>query len=122
MGFPVALAAAFSFDRRVYRAFGHLLAAGDGTLLIVPMAIANGDLRGVVDHCPVPWPEAWAVMDTEVERSIPMSPEVMRTEHPALAEWSDTGWGLDFITLGNSPRPKIPRLCHESGVRFAQVG
>ncbi len=65
--------AAFSASVRLHRAFGHLVAAAAGSLLCVPLPLAAGDLRAVVDGCPVPWEEVWALLSGR--------PEALRLTH-----------------------------------------
>lgn len=120
---PVSVIAAFSLDGHVFRAFDHLVAAGVGELLFVPQALAQGDLRGVVDRCPVPWDEVWAVLDTPLEASAAIDTEAMAWNWPRLYQMCRGGWQLDRIGLGGSAgeRKALDRLTHVSGVRFAQI-
>ncbi|QZA80879.1 hypothetical protein [Deefgea piscis] len=56
----------FSLDGRLYRCFGHVLAAHHGSLLAVPLLACCGDFRQLIDGCPVPYDEALMVIDTDV--------------------------------------------------------
>lgn len=47
----------------LHRAFGHVLAAGDGWLLAVPLTHIRGSLRDLIDGCPVPYFEVLAVVE-----------------------------------------------------------
>lgn len=118
---PVSAIAAFSANGRVHRAFNHLIAAAPGTLLCVPLVLAAGDLRGVVDGCPVPWEEVWAVLDQPPAGPIAVTQDLIAHSWPPLAAVLPPGWELDFVPLGRAPRPVCSRLTHPCGVRFAQV-
>lgn len=121
---PLSLIASFSRVNAIWRAFDHLIAPGVDGLLFVPVHLADGDLRQVVDGCPVLWEEAWATLDTPVEsRSPTVAPETLAARWPALRTLFPHGWRLDSIGLGNSggELKSIERLSHPSGVRFVQV-
>jgi hypothetical protein len=117
----VSAIAAFSADGRVFRAFGSLLAAKPGELLLVPMGRTTGDLRQVTDGCPVPWSEAWAALDSlPQDDAIPLMPEALCDSFPALAMISPYGWISDEIALG-AGAPDALRLIHVSGIRYVRV-
>lgn len=122
LDFPLRSVARFSGDGAVYRAFDHLVAYRAGELLLVPVAMAcPGDLRSVVDRCPIPWEEVCVVLDSPVEDPTPLSPEVFARNLPAVAAWRAEGWTIDHIALGASPRRVLKRYVHFSGVRFARL-
>lgn len=120
---PLFLIAAFSPSGQVFRAFDHLIAAGAGEILFAPMVIADGDLRGVIDHCPVPWEEAWAVLDTPLEEAVSLNDEAMARDWRRLSRLAPTGWSIDAIDIGNSagPTKAIERVTHVCGLRYARV-
>lgn len=120
---PLSVIAAFSLDGRVFRAFDHLIAAGVGELLFVPVHLAEGDLRGVVDGCPVPWGEVWAVLDTPLSKGASLDGEALEWNWPRLYQICNRGWQIDQIGLGNSrgERKSLDRLTHVSGLRFVQI-
>lgn len=119
----LALIASFSRVDAVWRAFDHLIAPGVDGLLFVPVHLADGDLRQVVDGCPVLWEEAWATLDTPVEDPENIAADDLATRWPKLASMFPRGWRLDSIGLGNSAGEykSIERLSHPSGVRYVQV-
>jgi len=121
---PLAMVAAFSLDGRVFRAFNHLIAAGVGELMFCPVHLADGDLRGVIDYCPVPWEEAWTVLDTPLDDSVPVDFASTANHWPRLAALHDTGWEYDQIAIGNSisVQKTIERMTHASGLRFVRIG
>jgi len=120
---PLSMIAIFSLDGRIFRAFDHLIAAGLGEALFVPQHLADGDLRGVVDYCPIPWEEAWMVLDTPLADGLPVDFASTRNHWPRLAKLHETGWQFDQIGVGNSDRQQksIDRMTHISGLRFVRI-
>ena len=114
--------ARFAADQRVFRAFDHLIATRAGELLLLPVHLAEGDLRAVIDGCPVPWEEAWAALDTPVAGA-PFAAERLAAHFPRLYRLFRDGWTLDHIGIGNSQRENrsLERMTHDSGVRFVWV-
>lgn len=113
---------AFAHDRRVWRAFDHLLAAGRGRLLLVPVGLADGILTGVVDGCPVPWEEVWAVLDAAPQSPAPMSPDRLARVAPQVAtRFSPFGWVRDVVAA-RATVPTLTRLTGPDGVRYAMLG
>lgn len=55
----------YSHDGLVYRAFDHAVIAATGMVVAVPLVQTTGVLKHLIDRCPVPWPELWAVLDAE---------------------------------------------------------
>lgn len=121
MGFPISAVAGLSQDGAVYRAYGHLLAYRHGELLLAPVGLVTGDLRRVVDRCPIPWEEVCTVIDAPACAPTALAPEVFGRAVPALAAWSAVGWQVDYLGLGPAPRRLLKRYVHESGMRFARV-
>lgn len=119
--FPLRAIAGLSEDGAVYRAFDHLVAYRHGELLLVPVAMGSGDLRAVVDRCPIPWEEVCVVIDTPAMEETPLSPEVFARNVPTLAAWRAEGWSIDHIALGAAARRALKRYVHVSGVRFARL-
>lgn len=117
----VSCVAAFSADGRVYRFHGFLLAAKPGELFLVPLGRTSGDLRCVVDCCPVPWHEVWATIDTPPANPVPVLPETLCHDFPRLAQITPYGWLADAIAL-SSIRPNVQRLLHSSGLVYAKAG
>lgn len=116
----VSVIAGFSSDGRVYRFHGHLLAAHPGELLLVPLGRSTGDLRAVVDHCPLPWAEVFATLDAPFAAAQPVPPEAMCHDHPRLAHITPYGWITDDIAVGPGRR-NVQRLAHPSGILFARA-
>lgn len=114
---PLESLCRFSHDGRAFRSFDHLIFARMGVLLLVPVWMASGDLRRVVDGCPVPWEEAFDVLDAPAlgvtvgdQASIPQ---------PLLSLVGD-GWQQQVFKLarrGTTSR----RFVHHTGIRFAEV-
>lgn len=114
----------FSADRQVYRAFDHLVAARSGTLLLVPPRLVAGDLSEVVNGCPVPHEEVYAVLEYQTKD---------RKEWNGLTAWTDeiaqleylgldpSVCEMDYITPMVKGEAKVLRLVHPSGVRYAVV-
>lgn len=116
----ISAIAAFSHDGRVHRAFDHLIAAGAGTLLCVPLAASAGDLRQVVDGCPVPWDEVLTVIDTPLDGYV-FCPQIqVRRAWPMLASFAEAGWRTDHIQFGAGTVP-VPRLVHQKGIVFSTL-
>jgi hypothetical protein len=118
----LSVIAAFSSSGVVFRAFGHLLAAADGTLLAVPVVASAGDLRRVVDGCPVPWEEVWAVVDAPLEADASLlAPDQLVRRFPGLAALARSGWVVDRVPAFAAGRRVATRVSHPCGIRFAKV-
>lgn len=115
--------AQFAGDGRVWRAFDHLLAAGPGRLLLVPVGLADGSLSAVTDGCPVPWPEVWAVLDAPLREEAPaLAPERLAALAPlAAAHLTPYGWVRDVVPAAAAV-PTLTRLISPDGVRLALLG
>lgn len=106
----------------VWRSFDHLIVPGPGTLLLVPVVEVDGDMTGVIDGCPVPWAEAWAVIDTPPAQPVALSPERLGRLAPALASrMAPHGWMHDVVPA-QAMVPTMTRLVGPDGVRFAMLG
>lgn len=114
--------AAVADDGRVWRAFGHLIVRGGGWVLLLPVRLVCGDLTGVVDRCPVPWPEVWAVIDTPLAPDAPVlqPEELARLAPQAAVALAPYGWVRDVVTAGEAV-PTLTRLVGPSGERLACV-
>ncbi|KAF0812767.1 hypothetical protein IGB42_02610 [Andreprevotia sp. IGB-42] len=62
----------FSYNSQLYRCFDHALAAHAGSLLAVPLVMLAGDFAQLIDRCPVPYPEALAIIETPVRPELPV--------------------------------------------------
>lgn len=120
---PIQTIAQFAHAGRVYRSFGHFLAAKTGALLAVPVGLATGDFSAVIDGCPVPWAEVFAVIDTpRAEHTARvLMPEHLAEEAPLVAAlFPPHGWVQDAISAGPGWGP-VPRVCSPDGVIFCWV-
>lgn len=114
--------ARFAVDGRVWRAFDHLLVAWPGGLLLVPVGLADGDLTRVIDGCPVPWGEVWAVVDAPLAAAAQLSPETLARLAPvAAAHLAPYGWVRDVVPAREKV-PTLTRLTAPDGVRLAWLG
>lgn len=114
---PLETLAGFSHDRRVFRSFDHLILPGVGSLLLVPIWAAEGDLRRVVDGCPVPWEEVCDVLDSPALGVSVGDPGVVPAPLRALA---GDDWQLQLFCLARREK-KTRRFVHSSGIRFADI-
>jgi hypothetical protein len=111
----------FSADGQVYRAFHSLIVARMGALLLVPMHLVTGRIDTVVDGCPVPWEEVYAVLEYPVR---PQMGEVRGELFKRLQMLAQVGidpadCDMDHISPMVMGRESVLRLVHSSGVRFA---
>lgn len=99
---PLASIAAFAHEGRVYRSFGRLLAARNGSLLLVPLGLVAGDFSGVRDGCPVPWTEVLAAFKTPLAASaVLLNPEQLVVAAPKVAAlFPPYGWSQDSFSPG----------------------
>ncbi|EEG08195.1 hypothetical protein [Pseudogulbenkiania ferrooxidans] len=105
----------FSSDRRVYRSFGHAIVAEPGLVAVAPLSSLDGSLQGMVDGCPVPWTEAWAVIDTPTRSEVDLggidfAPAAVKR----LAEMDRAGWALGVL-----PELKAVLFGHDCGLKVA---
>lgn len=90
----------FAAGGAVYRCFGHAFAARYGALLAVPLHLLDGDLRSLVDGCPVNYDEALTVATTPLEMNLPI--DLSQPLHAAIvrdAAGLDTGWRVQPALL-----------------------
>lgn len=122
---PFGLLSLFAADRQVYRAFGHLIAARMGTLLLVPDNLVVGEPGGVVlEGCPVPHEEVYAVL--EYKSSHQVDPFAGHAWNDMLQQIEYLGINaidceMDYISPMVRGEEKVLRLTHPSGVRYAAV-
>lgn len=69
---PINTLRRFAHDGRLFRCFGHVLAAHHGSLLAVPLLACCGDFRQLIDGCPVSHIEALAVIDGQGADAFPI--------------------------------------------------
>ncbi|WP_374347707.1 hypothetical protein [Chitinimonas sp.] len=105
---------------RCYRAFNHLLAAGPGWLLAVPLYLLRGEFAQLVDGCPVPHDEVLALIDDIPRQRVmypPMSPVFSDRVNRLTALSTDDWW----FTPMRYPREDSPigLFSHPCGIRFA---
>jgi hypothetical protein len=114
---PLGTLAGWSHDGRVFRSFDHLILPKPGALLLVPVWVASGDLRRVIDGCPVPWEEVFDVLDAPAAGVSVGDPEVVPTPLRALA---GDDWQLQVFRMARRLR-STRRFVHSSGMRFADI-
>lgn len=104
----------FSANRRVYRAFGHAIAAESGLVMLAPLVCVEGALTGMVDGCPVPWDEVWQTLEAGPAK--PVKLQAFSRQAGRLAQLAHEGWHLAPL-----PALKSVVFIHESGVRVAMT-
>ncbi len=114
---PLETLLPFSHDGRAFRSFDHLIFARVGCLLLVPVWMGAGDLRRVVDGCPVPWEEAFDVLDAPA-LGVTMGDQVC-VPKPLLALAAE-GWQQQVFRLARRVET-TRRFVHSSGIRFADL-
>lgn len=127
----------------MFRAYDHLIGARLGMTLMIPVASARGPLLPVVDHCPVPWLEATAILAADYATATPLALVAMvqqarclRDSTSPLGRWAyqvlaaflcsegatvalaDSGWRHTQITLAQGGEP-CRVLIGAAGVRLA---
>jgi len=123
--FRIDLLRTFSADGNIYRAFGHLVASRMGTLLLVPFHLVIGRCDDVVDGCPVPWEEVFAVLEYPAVNPL-TNPAQWNGASNAMRTFARlglhfTGCVLDTITPMVNGKETTLRLVHPCGVRYAEV-
>lgn len=115
----------FSANGEVYRAFHQLVAARVGTLLIVPLHLVIGRYDGVVDGCPVPWEEVYAVLEYPATHPLRNSEHCYgRNDHMQQLQYlgiDPDSCKMDHIAPMVNGMEKVMRLVHPCGVRYAAV-
>ena len=113
--------ARFDVSGCVHRAFDHLIAVRYGGFLLVPIGLAIGDMRPVIDRCPVPVGEVAAVLDGDPRRNTEEDPMRITVMQHLQAFAPAAEWEVDHIALGQLGHPNIRRLIHSSGLRYAET-
>jgi hypothetical protein len=115
----------YSADCKIYRAYDHLIAATHGSLVVAPLIVMQGRFYDVVDGCPVPWEEVYALIESphtpfmmDLSRVEAINRELDRYDPLGLDR---KGWEFDFIGTHDDERRNILRFTHISGVRCATV-
>jgi hypothetical protein len=128
---PIDRLRLFSGDGHVYQAFGHLIAARVGTLLLVPPVLVLVGGGEIVSGCPVPYDEVLAVLDHPVE--IVTFWDQSLIEQRTFAEMNDAVQQLKYLGIDPadcdidqimSPQIRnssVLRLVHPCGLRYAVV-
>lgn len=121
---PFNVLTLFSADRKVYRAFGHLIAARMGTLLLVPDGMVVGELGAVLDGCPVPAEEVYAVLEYPNDHPLQLEAVLGTNDHVHQLEYlglDPADCAMDTIAPMTLGQEKVLRLVHPCGVRYAVV-
>ncbi|WP_152966472.1 hypothetical protein [Gulbenkiania mobilis] len=106
----------FSANRRVYRAFGHAIAADSGLVMLAPLASVDGPLIGMVDGCPVPWDEVWQTLEAEPAHPVRLNSPDFAGAVSRLEQLATEGWQLATL-----PSLRSVVFVHESGMRVAMA-
>lgn len=114
---PLETLSGFSQDGRAFRSFDHLILARTGALLLVPVWAVTGDLRRVVDGCPVPWGEVFDVLDAPAAGVSVGEPALVP---PPLRRLAGDDWQLQVFRMALRGRT-TRRFVHSSGIRFADL-
>lgn len=104
----------FSFDGRIYRSRDNVIVAHMGTLLVVPATCFKGDLREVVDGCPVPWDEFDELLRVDyasLDDGLFVLPQPI-THFGDLIKLIGPDWRCQPILFGHA-------FVHLHGIRFA---
>lgn len=105
----------------LHRAFNHLIAAGPGWLLAVPLKLLRGQIKGVVDGCPVPHDELLALIDSAQPRQrvmhSPMS-DVFSERVNRLMGLCPSDWWFSPMRYPRGDSP-VGVFSHPSSVHFA---
>jgi hypothetical protein len=105
---------------RVFEAFKHYIVAGDGYLLLVPIAIVSQDQSiEVTPGCPVPVEEVSALLDEPLAHPRELAQDDP-LRHRLSALWPD-GWRYDLIPVMPRAWRKVLRAVNENGIRYAEV-
>jgi hypothetical protein len=123
--FPIERVRLFATDGMIFRAFGHLLAARMGTLLLIPFNLVVGRCYAVVDGCPVPWEEVFAVLEypsvnpqTDPNKWNAINNHVQQLVYLGL---NPADCEIDYISPLANGKEKVLRFVHSCGVMYAVV-
>lgn len=110
----------FAQEGQLYRFSNHVLAAGNGWVLLVPLFLVEGDLRQLSAGCPVAADELDRVLLEErfAVHAFDFSAENWSPQVLSLTDLATDGWDMDFIPFGHA---NAWRFCHPSGIRFAAM-
>lgn len=111
--------AEFAIGGQVHVAFGRAIAAGNGTLLLVPLDLLPSP-RGLVPGCPVPWEEVSDARDF-VADPLPVFSEQWAAYGPVVQRLETlglTGWYLAPMPVPNW-HAAAALFIHPLGVRYA---
>jgi len=126
---PIDRLRLFSADGHVYQAFNHLIAARNGTLLLVPPALVLVGGGEIVSGCPVPYDEVLAVLDNPV---VTLCDHLLAKTFAWLAA-NDAVQQLNYLGINpddclidqimspQSLNTSVLRLVHPCGIRYAVV-
>ena len=119
---PMASIARFAHEGRVFRSFGRLLAAQNGSLLAVPVGLVAGDFSTVREGCPVSWHEVFVAVDSPVSAFFEvLQPGQLAVAAPLLAAlFPPYGWVQDHVAVSAGGRP-VPRVTSPDGVIFCWI-
>lgn len=121
---PIERIRLFSADGQLYRAFGHLIAARMGTLLLVPDGMVFGEMGAVLEGCPVPAEEVYAVLEYTTKHPLQLERVLGTNDHLHQLEYlglNPSDCAMDTIAPMTLGREKVLRLVHPCGVRYAVV-
>ena len=116
----------FVTQATAHRAFEHVLLAGPGYLMAIPIMQWGGSLD-LTDRCPVPWIEAVAVIDTAYDQATPL---VLSDRHSPLVRrlfavadgWRSAPLEFGPPSAGLTAQPvRAVVLMHSTGVRMAMT-
>ncbi|MCB5187409.1 hypothetical protein LG200_05240 [Methylobacillus caricis] len=111
----------FAEDKRLYRAFDHIIAVSSCSLLVVPVQHIRGSFAGVLDGCPVPWEEVLDLIEAEGSDSNRLSDIAYIWPHldPLYALYEQMHF--ERISLAGNTSNNIIRVSHPCGLRFAMT-
>lgn len=107
----------FSCDGLVYRAFDHLLAVRSGVIFAVPVLLVHGDMRRVVDRCPVPYGDVLATIG-ELDRPA-IAGQLFRFKAQAGYEAAKCIANCENFYAGDCDRGRVRVMRCPCGVSFA---
>lgn len=116
---PLSLIARCS-GGRVFKAFEHYIVAGNGYLILVPIAIVSQDLSiEVTPGCPVPVEEVSALLDEPLAHPRALPPGDLMWNR--LSMLCTDGWRYDLVPIMPRAWRKVRRAVNDNGIRYAEV-
>lgn len=106
----------FSASRRVFRAYGHVVAAECGLVAMAPLTAIDGPLQGLEDGCPVSWDEACAVIAARPAALVALDSPDFGSAVARLGALAPDGW-----LMATLPELRSVVFCHPCGVRVAMT-